>query len=173
MAGNLHPPLAVNAVAHSHPEVRMSRLSTLLFLFLTPAATAAAQGDRDAVVQVVTRLFDGMRTRDTALMRSLFAPEARMVGVDTRSGAPTVQIMDPSAWIGSVGRGTGPGADERIFDPEVQIDGNIAQVWTYYELWIGTRLNHCGYDAFFLVKLADGWKVAQVADTRRTDCQPR
>jgi hypothetical protein len=66
MAGNLHPPLAVNAVAHSHPEVRMSRLSTLLFLFLTPAATAAAQGDRDAVVQVVTRLFDGMRTRDTA-----------------------------------------------------------------------------------------------------------
>ena len=137
------------------------------------AAPAAAQGDRDAVIEVVTRLFDGMRTRDTALMRSLFAAEARMVGVDSRGGAPKVQVLDPSAWIGSVGRGSGPGADERIFDPVVMVDDNIAQVWAYYELWIGATLNHCGYDAFFLVKLADGWKVSQVADTRRTDCKPR
>jgi len=137
------------------------------------AGPARAQSEEKAVVQAITRLFDGMRTRDTALMRSLMAPEARLLGIDERSGAPKLQAIDPSLWIGSVGRGTGPGPDERIFDPVVHVDGNIAQVWVYYELWVGTRLNHCGYDAFFMAKLADGWKVAQVADTRRTECTPR
>jgi len=137
------------------------------------APPARAQGDEQAIVKAVIKLFDGMRARDTALMRSLFVPDARMVGIATRNGPPKVQFMDPRVWIGSVGRGTGPGADERIFDPVVQVDDNIAQVWTYYELWVGTRLNHCGYDAFFLVKLADDWKIAQVADSRRTNCPPR
>jgi hypothetical protein len=138
-----------------------------------PVPTLAAQNDEQAVVQVITRLFDGMRTRDTTLMRSLFAPEARMVGIDARDGTPKVQVSAPDMWIGSVGKGTGPGPDEKIFDPVVQVDANIAQAWVYYELWIGPRLNHCGYDAFFLVKLADGWKISQVADTRRTECTPR
>jgi hypothetical protein len=46
-------------------------------------------------------------------------------------------------------------------------------VWTYYEFWRGTELSHCGYDSINLVKLGDGWKVTQVADTRRKDCTPR
>lgn len=151
----------------------MARVLMLAALFLTTAGPAAAQGDREAIVQVVTRLFDGMRTRDTALMRSLFAPEARMVGVDRRGATPTVTVMHPDRWIESVGRGTGPGPDERIFDPVVQVDADIAQVWTYYELWIGPKLNHCGYDAFLLARLGAGWKIVQVADTRRSPCTPR
>ncbi|MEZ4586899.1 MAG: nuclear transport factor 2 family protein [Gemmatimonadales bacterium] len=142
-------------------------------LALAFAGPARAQSEEKAVVQAITRLFDGMRTRDTALMRSLMAPEARLLGIGTESGQPKLQTIDPSLWIASVGRGSGPGADEKIFDPIVHVDGNIAQVWVYYELWLGTRLSHCGYDAFFMAKLADGWKVAQVADTRRTDCTPR
>lgn len=137
------------------------------------AGPAAAQSDRDAVVTVVKRLFDGMRTRDTALMRAQFAPGARMVAVSARDGTPKVDTIDPSNWIGSVGKGTGPAWDEKIFDPEVQLDGSIAHVWTYYEFWLGPKLSHCGYDSFFMVKLADGWKVAQVADTRRQDCKAR
>jgi hypothetical protein len=142
-------------------------------LTVATAVPASAQSEEAAVMAVVTKLFDGMRARDTALMRSMLAPEARLLGVDTKDGQAKLQVIDPSRWIGGVGRGEGPGPDERTFDPAVHVDGNIAQVWVYYELWVGPRLNHCGYDAFFLAKLTDGWKVAQVADTRRTDCTPR
>jgi len=58
------------------------------------------------------------------------------------------------ALIGGVGRGSGPQWDERIFEPQVVVDDNIAHVWTYYEFWRGTELSHCGYDSVFLVKLA-------------------
>lgn len=138
-------------------------------------AEAAAQSEKAAVIEVVKRLFDGMRTRDTALMRAQFVAEgARLLGVEAgKDGKTALMSMEPSRWIGGVGRGTGPAFDERIFDPEVQVDGGIAHLWAYYEFWLGPKLSHCGYDSFFLVKMADGWKVAQVADTRRTDCKPR
>lgn len=138
-------------------------------------APVAAQADKAAVIEVVKRVFDGMRTRDTALMRAQFVSEgARLLGVETgKDGKPALMAMDPSRWIGGVGRATGPAFDERIYDPEIQVDGAIAHLWAYYEFWLGPKLSHCGYDSFFLVKVADGWKVAQVADTRRTDCKPR
>ena len=142
-------------------------------LLATSAATARAQAPKDAVLTVVKNLFDGMRKRDTALMRAQFAPGARLLGIETKSGKAEVQSMDPSMWIGGVGKGTGPAWDERIFDPVVEQDDNIAHVWTYYEFWRGSELSHCGYDSVFLVKLSDGWKVSQVADTRRKDCKPK
>jgi hypothetical protein len=146
--------------------------SLVLLAAAALAPPAAAQDDRAAVMAVVTGVFDGMRARDTALMRSLFSPHARMIGWDTRQNPP-LQVLDPAGWIASVARGQGPGPDERLFDPVVHVDDHIAQVWVYYELWIGTRLNHCGYDAFFLVKMPDGWKINQVADTRRMECEAR
>ena len=154
--------------------MRTWMIPCLTALLVTASAPAArAQSDKEAALAVVTKVFDGMRARDTALMRSLFAPGGRLIAIDESSGAPTMKGLEPEVWLAGVARGTGPGPDERIFDPAIQIDDNIAQVWAYYELWVGTRLNHCGYDAFFLVKLGSDWKIGQVADTRRTSCTPR
>jgi hypothetical protein len=149
----------------------MRMLLTLSLLSTAAPVAAAAQSPKDAVIAVVKNLFDGMRTRDTALMRAQFAPGARMIRVDGAKGQ--VQSIDPSLWIGGVGKGSGPAWDERIFDPVVEVDDNIAHVWTYYEFWLGPTISHCGYDSLFLVKLGDGWKVSQVADTERKPCTPR
>lgn len=144
------------------------------------AATVAAgarpllgQSDPELVLKSVRMLFDGMRTRDTALMRAQFSPNAKLAGVDGREGQTRHTLDDPSGWIQAVGRGSGPAWDERIFDPVVHVDGNIAHVWTYYEFWLGSKLSHCGFDSFFFVRLKEGWRIGQVADSRRTDCKPR
>jgi hypothetical protein len=57
--------------------------------------------------------------------------------------------------------------NERIYDPEVRIDGNVAQVWAYYTFHMNSTFNHCGVDAFMLVKLGTAWKITQLADTQR------
>lgn len=154
----------------------MGRLRTARLVLLLTASLpglAAAQSDSDAILKSVRLLFDGMRNRDTALMRAQFSPSAKLAGVDGREGQTRHTLTDPGAWLTAVGRGTGPAWDERIFDPVVQVDGNIGHVWTYYEFWLGGKLSHCGYDSFFYVKLNEGWRIGQVADSRRTDCKPR
>src|SRR5512138_2446996 len=99
---------------------RERRMRTLLIgallLAVGSPTGARAQSPKDAVQAVVKNVFDGMRKRDTALMRAQFAPGARLVGVEAKAGTSEVRSIDPSLWIGGVGKGTGPAWDERIFE---------------------------------------------------------
>jgi hypothetical protein len=58
---------------------------------------------------------------------------------------------------------------EKMIDPEVKIDGTIAQVWTYYTFHLNDTFSHCGTDAFMLVKVGGSWKITQLADTERKE----
>jgi hypothetical protein len=140
----------------------------------TPAhAQATAQTEEGAVITAVKHFFDGMRTRDTTLMRSTVAP-----GAVLRSAGGLTGLGDPStldAFIERVGKGSGLGNDEQIDNPNVLIDGQLASLWAYFTLVRGgeTRINHCGVDEFLLRKGPDGWKVFFISDTHRTEgCTP-
>jgi hypothetical protein len=138
------------------------------------AAPARAQSDEKAVLAVVTQFLDGMRTRDTTAMRSTVLPAT----VLERTGSGPTGMGEPipiGQFIDRVGKGTGPGGNEQIKDPKVQIDGPLASVWTYYTYTPGgqTQVNHCGTDSFLLRKGPDGWKIFHLADTSRSEgCAP-
>ena len=136
----------------------------------TPRAAVAQSTDRDAVLAVVQQVFDAMRTRDTSLLSRAFDSTARLVGVSTRTGAPAVTLTLPSAFGAAIARAK-PGDvwNERIYDPEVHIDKDVAQVWAYYTFHLNSTFSHCGVDAFMLVKVGTAWKITQLADSRRTD----
>lgn len=144
------------------------------------AASARAQGTLPAddprhaeILSVVTRLFDGLRTADSALVRSLFHPQAQLVTALVRDGLPTVQQDSLAVFLRSVGTRRPDPLDERIKNPQVFLDGTLALVWTDYDLFLGTRFIHCGVDAFHLARVGDVWQIVALADTRRRDgCTP-
>jgi hypothetical protein len=129
---------------------------------------AHAQQPDAEVLRVVTNLFDGMRRKDTTLMRSTFAPNARIMSAGTRNGAPFVSEASIDGWIASVGRSQQL-LDERIFSPEVRVDGNLATVWMKYEFWANNTFSHCGYNSFQVARSASGWQIIHIADSRRTE----
>lgn len=135
---------------------------------LLAAAPLRAQSEEQQVLAVVQQLFDGMRAKDTAKMRALLHPQARMVSPGVRDGAPTVSVESPDGWLASVARSTNL-LDERTRNPVVHLDGALASVWIEYTFYVGPRLNHCGIDAFHLVRTADGWRIIDLADTRRRE----
>jgi hypothetical protein len=142
-------------------------------MWLVPPAPAQAQSDEQAILTVVNHFFDGMRTRDTALLRSTVLPSTMLVTAAGPNGLNQPGSID--GFIDRIGKGTGPGGDERIKDPKVEIDNPLATVWAYFTYTRGgeTKINHCGYDLFLLRKGPDGWKIFNVADTHRTEgCQP-
>jgi ketosteroid isomerase-like protein len=136
---------------------------------LLVTSPARAQRDESAIVTAVASFLDGIRTRDTTLMRSTVAPGATLVPV----GGPT-GLGAPSAIDGIIertGKGTGPGNDERIEMPKVQIDEQLASLWAYFTLARPgeTRIDRCGVNLFLLRKGPDGWKIFQIAATSRTE----
>jgi len=144
-----------------------------LFCFLVaaglPRVAAAQAGDRESILTTVQKVFDAMRTRDTALLSQAFDSTARLVGVSSR-GTPSVSLTAPSQFGAAIARApAGDVWNERIYDPEVRIDGNVAQVWAYYTFHRNAAFSHCGVDAFMLVKVGSTWKITQLADSRRTE----
>jgi len=134
-----------------------------------PRVAAAQAGDRESILTTVQKVFDAMRTRDTALLSQAFDSTARLVGVSSR-GTPSVSLTAPSQFGAAIARApAGDVWNERIYDPEVRIDGNVAQVWAYYTFHRNAAFSHCGVDAFMLVKVGSTWKITQLADSRRTE----
>lgn len=141
---------------------------------VTPQAHAQAPvGDESAVMEVVDRLFDGMRARSGETVASVFHPQARMVTTGTEpDGSSRVQVQGVEGFVAAVGQGGVPW-NEPLFATEVRVDGNLAHVWTFYRFYSGERFSHCGYNSIELVRADDGWRIISVSDTRRTDrCDP-
>jgi hypothetical protein len=147
----------------------MRRLLLNAALFV-PSAARAQSADQDAAYAVVTKLFDGMRTRDTTAMRASFIPTATLQSVSV-TGVRTDEI---NAWINSVASApAGLVLDERLANPVVQVNGDLASVWVDYWFFAGERFSHCGVDAFVLARQSGTWKIISVADTRRREgCAP-
>ena len=156
----------------------MNRVFAAVSTLVVLASPVAAQDHKahpshavhDSVMAPIKALFDGMRTRDTALMRSAFAPGAMMGGVP-RAGQP-VRFEQVDGFLKAIaGAPAGTLLDEQLYDVDVRIDGGLASVWAFYTFSLGERFSHCGVDAFQVVRTDAGWKITALADTRRQqDC---
>jgi hypothetical protein len=135
-------------------------------ILTVPLPGASQTSDEEAVLAVVRTLFDGMRQKDEALLRSVWHPDARLhsAGVDSL-GKPRVTSTAVDSFVEGV-LSAPVHLDEVTFDEEVRIDGNLAAAWTPYNLFIDDGFRHCGVDAFQLVRTSDGWKILQLTDTR-------
>jgi len=144
-------------------------LALLGAALLAPAGSALGQtADSAAALKVATSVFDAMRKRDTAMLKAAFAPDARLTtAAAARDGAPRVESEKLEGFVSALAQPSDSVWDERVYKPEVRIDGNLATVWMEYDFYLGSQFSHCGVDAFQLARYADGWKIVALADTRR------
>ena len=146
----------------------------ILALVLPPSviaqAPAPAPGAAEReVMDIVVRLFDGMRKGDSAMVRSTFDQRATMAtAMIRRDGTPAYQRDESiEEFVQAVGTPHAETWDEKLWDPKVMVDRNLATVWTRYAFFLGTKFSHCGVDTFTLAKGAEGWKILFIADTRQ------
>lgn len=144
--------------------------SFLIVLISTPVAQAQVD-DGKAVLEPVKKMFTGMNRGDSALVRAAFHRDAVMFTVmQDKDGNPLLRKEGLQRFLQAVGTPHPEPWSEPIWNTEVHVDGNLAQVWTNYAFYVGKRFSHCGVDAFQLFKDSSGnWKIFQVADTRQKD----
>jgi hypothetical protein len=145
-----------------------------LALFLAGAAIAgffasplhAATPEEQAVMAPITAMFDGMTQRDAAAIKKPVLAGGTMVLM--RDGKPTQMTFE--AFADLVGKPGKAHIEERIHDPLVRIDNDLAVVWAPFEFLVDGKVDHCGTDLFNLVRTDGKWIIASVADTGRKDC---
>jgi hypothetical protein len=138
-------------------------------LLLASALFLRAQDDKKEVLSVIDKLFNGMSTADATAIASTMTPDAKLVADnDNKLAAPRTRD-DFAQRIGS----NNNHLLERIWNPTVLIRGRIAMVWAEYDLHVAGKFNHCGIDAFTLLKTDEGWKISGIQYTSETqNCKP-
>ncbi|MGB8131974.1 MAG: nuclear transport factor 2 family protein [Candidatus Angelobacter sp.] len=126
----------------------------------------AATPDEQAVLAPIAAMFDAMAKRDATAMKKSLLPGGGMVLM--RDGKPTQITFD--AFADLVGKPGKSQMEERIHDPLVRIDNDLAVVWAPFEFLVDRKVDHCGTDLFNLVRGDSKWPIASVADTGRKDC---
>jgi putative lumazine-binding protein len=122
--------------------------------------------EQQAVLAPIAKMFDGMAKRDAAAIKKPLLSGGTMVLM--RDGKPTQMTFEDFA--NRVGKPGNTQIQERIHDPLVRIDHDLAVVWAPFEFLVDGNVDHCGTDLFNLVRTDDKWVIASVADTGRKDC---
>lgn len=125
----------------------------------------ADASEEKAVLVPIQALFDGMAKYDRDAMLAPVQPEGSVALL--RDGK-VVRMT-----LGDFANHIKPGKDkiqERIHDPLIRIDGDIAMVWAPYEFLINGQVKHCGTDVVNLVRIEGRWLIAGIADNSRSSC---
>jgi len=151
----------------------MKKITVSFFLVLIFVAThAQSTSEQDAIMKPVKTLFEGMQKADSTMVRRVFSREVTMATIGTdKNGSPSITHESSiNDFLKAIGTPHTEAYNEMIWDEKILIDGNFAQVWTNYAFFLGKKFNHCGVDAFHLVKGVDGgWKIFHLADTRQKE----
>ncbi len=129
---------------------------------IVPPADSAEQ----AVLAPITQMFDGMSKRDAAAIKQPLLAGGTMVLM--RDGKPVQMTFDDFA--SRVGKPGTTAIQERIHDPLVRIDHDLAVVWAPFEFLVDGKVDHCGTDLFNLIQTDGKWLIASVADTGTKSC---
>jgi len=120
------------------------------------------------VMAPVNAMFDGLARRDSAIILAAMRPDATaLVAAEKADGTRSVRRLTAADFAAGVKPGP-ERFEERLSDPAIEIDGDIAMVWGSYTFLIDGKVHHCGVDHFDLVRENGAWKVANVTWSSRT-----
>jgi hypothetical protein len=142
-------------------------ITLCIFSFsLSYSQNSFSEADAKAIINT---FFEGFHKGDTLLMKSVISPDLVLqTAYSTNDGKNKVSLNSIEGFIKAIAnRPTDQKWDERLLDYKIEIDGNLAHVWTPYEFWLNDTFLHCGANAFTLARFDDGWKIIHLIDSRR------
>jgi len=148
-----------------HARLFVFFFGSILTLILGTLAFAQP-AEEQAVLAPIHAMFEGMSKRDAAAIKAPTLPGGTMVLM--RDGKPAQMTFE--AFAERVGKPGITRIEERIHDPLVRIDNDLAVVWARFDFLVDGKVDHCGTDLFNLVRVDGKWMIASVADTDRKTC---
>ena len=149
-------------------RIQMKRsINLLAFGFMLSVTTisfpANAQSGEADVRAAIDRLFEGMRKGDSTMVRSVLHEDALLSRISDRG----IGMSSMDGFLDAVGTPQDQVWDERIWDVQIFVDGQLASAWMEFAFFLGDQMSHCGVNSMQLYQTHEGWKIFHLADTNR------
>ena len=150
------------------------RVVVVVMAVIIAAGNVRAQSsstERDAVLKTLQIFFDTMAAKDIEGARRVLQPQGRFHGMSIRDGKPDVSAFSNEEYFARL-QASNQKMRERIWNPEVRVNGLIATVSAPYDFWLDGKFSHCGVDQFDFIRTEEGWKIAGGVYTLEPKCAP-
>lgn len=123
-----------------------------------------------AVLAPIDAVFTAFDAGDGQAMLRHVDPAGRVIAVGP--GPDGVPVVRRTTFAEFATKLAPAGAfSERISDPAIDIDGDVAMVWAPFTVRVKGVLQSCGTDHFDLIREGGAWKIAGVTySSRKTGC---
>ncbi len=142
----------------------MKKLFLLPILFLSLHLNAQTETPQQAVEQ----FFEAFHKKDTSALRSFFNEHSTIRTIvnseNVKGLISTDELNDFLKMMASIPEDMQ--FLEKIEEYKVEVDGQLAHIWTPYSFYIDEKLSHTGVNSFVLTYSDDQWKIVHLIDTR-------
>ena len=135
--------------------------ATVFITVLPPSKAMAMESDEKVLVDIVQGFFDAMEARDMDGLSRNVHPDAQYVSVRPGESGAVISMQSHASWVERLPTIEGT-LLERMAEPAVLIDGDIAVVWTRYDFHLDGQFHHCGRNAFQFLRGDEGWQMISV-----------
>lgn len=142
----------------------MKKIALLLILF--SSFCFAQNSEKEEIQNTINSLFAAMKNADSVGVKSSFTKNAVLQTITKNNEVKTDSVIEFAKSVASIPKGS---IEEKISFGSILIDGNLASVWTPYQLYFRDKFSHCGVNSFQLVKENKKWKIQYLIDTRRKE----
>ncbi len=149
------------------------KLKTIIICFsvllLCKQSIIAQETKEDKIKEVISLFFKGLQSGDTLTIKQTITTDLLLQTIYTnKEGKPILRTEDASKFLKAVtSKKTNEIWEEKLLSYTIQIDGNMANVWTPYEFYFNNDFSHCGVNSFQLFFDDKQWKIIYLIDTRR------
>ena len=143
----------------------------LIFSFLFVLSLQAQNPEEKAAKQAVVKFFEAFHKQDTIALRAMTKGDVRLQSISVdKEGKSNLNESEYGQFLKNIASIPKDRTfEEKLLGFNVQVDGNMANVWTPYEFWYQGKMSHCGVNSFQLMKEGDSWKIIYLVDTRRRE----
>jgi len=142
----------------------------LLFLFI-PLISYGQDIQKEKLKTVVKTFFEGFHNKDSLLIASVIDRSFDLNSTSFNEDNGLLRNINRDNFVRAViSRPDSPVWKEKLLSFNIKIDGPLANVWVDYEFWLDDKLSHCGVNSIHLLKKKSGWKIFNITDSRRIDC---
>ena len=154
--------------------MRLTILLFLLSLLNFSNSIEAQQTQEDKIKDVISLFFEGLQSGDTLKIKQTISDKLILqTTFINKEGKSVLKNESVSTFLNSVAsKKKEDNWEEQLLSYHIQIDVNMANVWTPYEFYLNNKFSHCGVNSFQMFNDGEQWEIIYLIDTRKKqDCK--
>ena len=147
------------------------KLFIVIIIILGREINIFSNSEEEKVRRVIESFFEAFHSKDSTTLYKLSLTDFELKSSSLLNESQKLSSVSYYDFVKIISnRDNSSKWEEEILSYEINVDGTLAVAWTPYIFRVNDKIRHCGSNSFTLHKVRDKWKIIQIIDSRRRDC---